>query len=200
MTTSGPLSVVWSLLFMLIAFFYAFGLVSSRAWIHHGDAGSEVGHGMMAIGMTFMLTPLGVLNFHVIRWNIILFALASLWFIGRVLARKPLLAIVSRTTVGHYTVRADAIHVFMNVGMSYMFLLMSSMTFSMTLLAIYLNFTFLLSFAFLTVCSVRKVSADLQIAKMNWQKLGTDTAGALMSGVMSWMFIEIISMTIRMGA
>lgn len=192
-------SVIFSLLFLATAFFYLFRLVSIRPWIHHVDAENEVGHGMMAVGMIFMLAPGSILTIDLIRWNILLFAFASLWWTVRLFVRKPLLAILLHADGARSLLRSDAIHVFMHVGMVYMFLLMSSMAFSMTQPATYLTCLFFVSFAFLTFFYGREVSRDLQLAKMDWLKLGADLAHALMSGVMSWMFIEMISMTMNMG-
>lgn len=196
----SSLQAFWSLLFLIIAFFYLFRLVSIRPWILHFDAENEVGHGMMAIGMAFMLAPGGILTGDIIRWNILLFALASLWWTCRLLARKPLLAILLRTNGGYSTFRSDAIHVFMHVGMCYMFLLMSSMAFSMTAPATSLNCLFCVSFSFLTFIYIQEVFGDLQAAKRDWLQLGANLAHVLMSGVMGWMFLEMLSMTMRMGA
>ena len=153
----------------------------------------------MAIGMISMLAPLGPLTSDIIAWNIILFAVASLWFTGRLFARKPLLALLLHTNGASSTLQAEAIHVFMFVGMGYMFLLMSSMSFSMTSPVVALTYGFCFSFTLLLLFYVREIGKDLQTAKMDWLKLGANVAHALMSGVMSWMFLQMISMTIRMG-
>jgi hypothetical protein len=199
MPTSGPLSGFWSLLFLLIACFYLFRLVSVRPWINHVDAENEVGHGMMAIGMMVMLAPAGSLTSDLIRWNIILFALASLWWTFRLFARKPLLAVLLRIHGGHSPFQSDAIHVCMHVGMCYLFLLMSSMALSMTQPATYLSSLFCVVFAFLTVFYGREIAKDLRTAKLNRLQLGANSAHLLMSGMMCWMFLEMLSMTMSMG-
>jgi hypothetical protein len=195
----SPLLAFWSLLFIAIALFYLFRLVGCRGQIRHFDAESEAGHGVMAIGMVFMLAPLGSLTPGIILWNIIVFAIGSLWFTGRLFARQSLLALLLHKNGAHAMPQSDAIHVFMYVGMGYMFLLISSMSFSMALPVVALNYGFCLSFALLLLQYCREISKDLQIAKMDWLKLGADVAHALMSGVMSWMFIGMIFMTMRMG-
>src|SRR5258706_4454820 len=119
MTSLSPLHAFWSFLCTLIALFYLFRLVGGRAQFPHFDAENEVGHGLMAIGMTVMLAPVGLLTSELIRWNIILFAIASLWWTFRLFARKPLLAIGLRTNRGHSTFQSDAIHVLMHVRMCY---------------------------------------------------------------------------------
>lgn len=200
MATSNPLSAIFSLLFLIVACFYLFRLVSVRPWIDHVDAENEVGHGMMAIGMMVMLAPAGILTSDLIRGNIILFALASLWWTIRLFARKPLLAILLRTNGGYSTFRSDAIHVFMHVGMCYMFLLMSSMAFSMTQPATYVNCLFFISFAFLTFFYGREISKDVHTTKMDRLHLGANIAHLLMSGMMCWMFLGMISMTMRMAS
>ncbi len=137
----------WSLLCTIIALFYLFRLVGERAQIHHFDAENEVGHGIMATGMTLMLAPAGLLTSDLLHWNIILFAVTTLWWTFRLLAHKPLLALLPGKNGGHSTFQSDAIHVFMHVGMCYMFLLMSSMTFSMTQPAMDINYIFCFYFA-----------------------------------------------------
>jgi hypothetical protein len=199
MHTPGLLSGFWSLLFLLIACFYLFRLVSVRPWIDHVDAENEVGHGVMAIGMMVMLAPAGILTSDLIRWNIILFALASLWWTFRLFARKPLLAILLRIHDGHSPFWSDAIHVYMHVGMCYMFLLMSSMALSMTQPATYLTCLFFISFAFLTVFYGREIAKDLHAAKVDKLQLGANFAHLLMSGMMCWMFLAMLAMTISMG-
>jgi len=199
MATSSPLSVFWSLLFLLIACFYLFRLVSVRPWIDHGDAENEVGHGVMAIGMMVMLAPAGSLTSDLIRGNIILFALVSLWWTIRLFARKPLFTILLRIKGGHSPFRSDAIHVFMHVSMCYLFLLMNSMALSMTQPATYATSLFFVVYAFLTLFYAREVSKDFQTAKMNWLQCGANLAHLLMSAVMGWMFLEMLSMTMSMG-
>ena len=149
MTGISPLAAFWSLLFLAIALFYLLRIVRYRVSLRHFDAESEAGHGIMAIGMIYMLAPLGPLTSGIIVWNIILFAVASLWFTGRLFARKPLLALLLHTNGEPSTLYAEAIHVFMFVGMSYMFLLMSSMSLSMAQPIVALTYGFCLSFALL---------------------------------------------------
>ena len=90
MTDTRSLHVIFAFLCLLIAFFSCFRLVSSRRCLGHVDAGHEVGNGMMAIGMLFMLAPAGWLSADLLDWNIFVFAAASLWWICRLFARKPL--------------------------------------------------------------------------------------------------------------
>jgi hypothetical protein len=52
--------------------------------------------------------------------------------------------------------------------------------------------------AFLTCFSGREIAKDLQIAKRNWLQLGANLAHTFMSGMMCWMFLEMISMTMSM--
>ena len=149
MTGISPLAAFWSLLFLAIALFYLLRIVCYRVSLRHFDAESEAGHGIMAIGMISMLAPLGPLTSGIIIWNSILFAAASLWFTGRLFARKPLLAFLLHTNGEPSTLYAEAIHVFMFVGMSYMFLLMSSMSLSMAPPIVALTYGFCLCFALL---------------------------------------------------
>ncbi|GHO75361.1 hypothetical protein KSD_31320 [Ktedonobacter sp. SOSP1-85] len=195
----SPLAAIFSLLLLIIAFFYLFRLVGCRTQIHPFDAENEVGHGLMAIGMMVMLAPTDWLSPDIIRWNVILFALFTLWFIGRLFTRKPLLAIMLQTPGAHSTVRADALHVLMHGGMCYMFLLMSSMVLSMTQPALYASCIFFVAFAFLILFYGREISNDLHAAKMDWLQCSANIAHALMSGMMCWMFLDMISMTISMG-
>ncbi|GHO63651.1 hypothetical protein KSC_025430 [Ktedonobacter sp. SOSP1-52] len=199
MTTGSPLSTIFSLLFLIIAFFYLFRIVSCRTLLHPFDVENEVGHGLMAVGMMFMLAPTGWLSPYLIRWNVILFALFALWFIGRLFTRKPLLALVQQTPGAHSTLHADALHVLMHGGMCYMFLLMSSMVLSMMQPAIYTSYVFCISFLCLTLFYGKEVLKDLQAAKIQWLQCGANLAHTLMSGGMGWMFLEMISMTMSMG-
>jgi hypothetical protein len=200
MTPLGPLSMIFSLLFLVVACFYLFLLASRKTWIRSLDAENEVGHAMMAIGMVFMLVPAGILTPDLIRWNVILFATAFLWFIGRLFTQKPLLAVLLRANGMRSTRRSDAIHALMHAGMGYMFLLLSNMAFSMALPATYLNCFFFVSFTFLTYFYAREVSKDVQTAKRDWLKLSANLAHVLMSGVMSWMFLEMLTMIMSMRA
>ncbi len=200
MTSLSPLHAIFSFLCTLITLFYLLRLVGGRAHLPHFDAENEVGHGLMAIGMTVMLAQASDLSSELVRWNIILFALASLWWTIRLFARKPLLAIGSRTNGVYSTFQSDAIHVLMHVAMCYMFLLINSMAFSMTRPAIYANCLFFVSFAFLTLFYGREISKDLRVAEIDRLQLGANLAHLLMSGIMAWMFLEMISMTMSMGA
>jgi Domain of unknown function (DUF5134) len=166
--------------------------------MRHFDAENEVGHGMMALGMVFMLAPADLLPSELIDWNIILFAVASLWWTFRLLTRKPLLALLSGKNGERSTVRSDTIHVVMHMGMCYMFLLMSSMALSMTQPAIYANDLFCVSFAFLTLFYGREITKDLQAEKRDWLQCGANLAHAFMSAMMCWMFLEMLSMTMSM--
>lgn len=194
MASISPLSAFWLFLFTIIALFYLFRLAGCQAWIRQFDVESEVGHGLMAVGMIFMLAPADLQTSDIVHWNAILFTIISLWFSVRFLARKPLLAILLRTNGGHSTLQAEAIHIFTYVGMGYMFLLMGSMTFSMTQPAAYISCIFFVSFAFLFLFYGRAVLNDLRSARIDWLQLGANIAHALMNGVMGWMFIEMISM------
>ncbi len=199
MRSPDPISVIFLLLFLFIMCFYLFRLAHPPTWIHRFDAENEVGHGMMAIGMIFMLAPAGWLPPDIIHWNILLFAASSLWWTVRLCARKPLLALILRTPGGRSTVWAEAIHVFMHGGMCYSFLLMSSMALSMTSPIILITCLLCVSFALLALFYVREAVKDLQRGKRDWLQLGANLAHALMSGVMCWMFLEMISMSITMG-
>jgi hypothetical protein len=72
------------------------------------------------------------------------------------------------------------------------------MALSMTQPATFVTCFFFLSFAFLTCFSGREIAKDLQIAKRNWLQLGAKLAHTFMSGMMCWMFLEMISMTMSM--
>lgn len=187
-----------ALLCISIALFYLFRLVGGRAWMSHFDPENEVGHGLMAIGMIFMLVPTSLLPSLFIGWNILLFAFASLWFCGRLFAQKPLLALLSGRLSGRTTFQSDAIHVLMHSGMCYMFLLISSMSFSMMQPIISVNCIVFVAFALLTFYYVRESYRDLQATTRDWLQFGANIAHVLMSGVMSWMFLEMIIMTMSM--
>jgi hypothetical protein len=199
-TNSASLHAFWSSLCILIALFYLFRLVAGRAYLVHFDIANEAGHGLMALGMIIMLAPASFLTIGLLLWNVLVFAVASLWWTLRLLARKPLLTILLRTNGTSSTFQSDAIHVWMHGGMCYMFLLMISMAFSMTQPAIYANCLFFVSLAFLTFFYGREISKDLQAAKRDWLQLGANLAHLLMSGIMAWMFLEMLSMTMNMGA
>ena len=198
----NSLHTIFAILCMLIALFYVFRLVSGRRWLGHVDAENEVGHAMMAFGMLVMLAPAGWLSVNLLRWNMLLFAAAFVWWTCRLFVRKPVLALLLEKsgvpTPGQSEVRSDAIHVFMHGGMCYMFLLMSSMVLSMTLPATYLTCLLFVSFAFLTLFYGREVVKDLQVAELPRLQLGANLARVLMSGIMGWMFLEMLSMVMNM--
>lgn len=200
MTSTSSLYTFWVLLCISIACFYLFRLVCGRAWLGHFDVENEVGHGIMAIGMIFMLAPAGLLFSVLIRWNILLFASAALWWIFRLFVRKPLLALLAGRDGERTPFRSDAIHVFMHIGMCYMFFLLSSMAFSMTQLATALDYGFCFCFALLTFYYIRESYRDFQAAKKDWLQFGANLAHVLMSGMMCWMFLEMIAMTMNMRA
>jgi Domain of unknown function (DUF5134) len=198
MTNISPLSAFWPFLCLLIALFYLLRLLGNRIWLNSVDVENEVGHGVMAIGMAFMFAPASFLTSTLINWNIILFAITSLWWTLRLLVQKPLLAILRGTHGEHSSIQSDSIHVLMHVGMCYMFLSINSMTFSMTQPAAYLNCVFFVSLAFLTFFYGREISNNLRTARVDWLKQGADLAHLLMCGMMAWMFLEMISMTMSM--
>ena len=98
MTGMSVLHAIFSflciLICILIALFFFFRLVSGRRWMSHVDAENEVGHGMMAIGMLFMLAPAGWVSADLLHWNMLLFAAASLWWACRLFVRKQRLALL----------------------------------------------------------------------------------------------------------
>ena len=200
MTESISFYPFWSLLFLIIAVFYLFRLVGGRRQIRHFDAENEVGHGMMALGMAFMLAPAGSLPSGLLLWNIILFAVASLWWAFRLCVQKPVFAFLLGQNEPPTPRQSDAFHAFMHGGMCYMFLLVSSMALSMTPLANIFTSLFTLFFAFLTCFYGREIARDLQTAKRDWLQFGANLAHALMGGVMCWMFLEMLMMTMSMNA
>jgi hypothetical protein len=198
MAPGSPLSLIFVLLFLLVAGFYLFRLVHPAIWIAHLDAESEGGHAMMAIGMIFMLVPGDWLTPFIIRWNIVLFAASALWWMVRLFTRRPLLAMFWRLRGASSTVRADAIHALMHAGMCYLFLLMSSMAFSMTAPGVAVTCLLLVAFALLTLFYGREVAKDFQATQLSWLQLGANLAHLLMSGMMCWMCLTTIFMIIRM--
>jgi len=198
MVNIGLLSIFWPLLFIIIALFYLFRLIASLVWARRFDAENEFGHGLMAIGMAFMLAPPDFQTPGGIRWSIILFVLAALWFCTRLLLRRPLLAILLRADLGRPAPQADAIHVFMYLSMAYMLLLMSNMAFSMALPTTALNCACFVAFIFLLFSYMRAIWRNLQMARLDRLKLGADLAHALMNLAMAWMFIDMLTMTISM--
>lgn len=198
MASFNPFSALWLSLFICIVLFYLYRLAFFLLRVPRFDAESEIGHGLMAAGMALMLAPAEFLTAESMRWNIFLFTLVALWFAGRLLARKPLLAFLSGSSERSQW-QADAIHVLTSLGMVCMFLEMGNMALSMTPLAIYLNCAFFSAFAYLLLSYTRDVSKDLQkTARVDWLKLGADLAHVLMNGVMGWMFIEMIAMSMNM--
>ena len=196
MIVLNPLHTIFSLLSALISFFSFFRCIGGRRWLSHFDAESEVGHAMMALGMTFMCA--GWLPSVLIRCTIILFALTSLLWMFRLLARKPLLSFLLDHNGEHCTIQSAMIHVLMHIGMCFMFLCMSNMTLSMAQPAIYASTIFFASFALLTFFQSRETAQHLQMPKIDWLQCGTHLAQTLMSGMMCWMFLEIISMPMDM--
>ncbi|WP_338250948.1 DUF5134 domain-containing protein [Dictyobacter halimunensis] len=202
MTGMSALHALFSFLCTLIAVFYFLRLVNGCRWVKHFDAENEIGHGMMAIGMIFMLVPAAWLSADLLHWNILLFAAAALWWTFRLFVRKPLLPLLLKKDAVHVLfqseVRSDAIHVFMHGSMCYMFLLMSSMVLSMTQPVTYVTCLLFASFAFLTLFYGRETLRDLQAASVDRLQLGANLAHVLMSGIMCWMFLEMIAMTMAM--
>jgi hypothetical protein len=202
MTGMSLLHAIFSFLCILFALFFCFRLVSGCRWVSHFDAENEVGHGMMAIGMLFMLAPAGWLSDDMLSWNLLVFAAASLWWTCRLFARKPLLALLLKKSGAHSpvqsTVRSDVMQVFMHGSMCYLFLLMRSMVWSMTQAVTDISCLLLVAFAFLTLFSSHEISQDLQAPSMDWLQLGAHLTHVLMSGMMCWMFLEMITMTIAM--
>lgn len=88
--------------------------------------------------------------------------------------------------------------VFMHGSMCSLFLLMRSMVWSMTQPITDITCLLLVLFAFLTLFSGHELSQDLQALSMDWLQLGAHLAHVLMSGMMCWMFLEMITMTIAM--
>lgn len=195
----GLLSPLLALCCLLIALFYLFRLVRGRRWLPHFDAENEGGHGIMAVGMMFMLAPVNILTPDLIRWNIVLFVVATLWWTARLLMHKPVLALLAGRSDIPSPAQSDALHILMHGGMCFMFLLMSSMAFSMTLPAIYVTCSLFLAFVFLTVFYGREVARDGRSLTKNWFRLGANVAHLLTSGIMCWMFLEMLTMVLRMS-
>ena len=86
----------------------------------------------------------------------------------------------------------------MHGGMCYLFLLMGSMVVSMMQPVIYLSGLVGILFAFLALFFAREISQDLQAASMDRLQLGAHLAHALMSGMMCWMLLDMIAMTMAM--
>ncbi len=198
MTGIGLLRMFWLSLCIMITLFYLFQLIAGRRWLSLSEAENKVGYGLMALGMTFMLVPVGGLPSDLLRGNIVLFAVTALWWTCRLFVRKPLLALLFGKSGECSTIQSDGIHVFMHGGMCYMFLLMSNMAFSMTQPATSVTCIFFVSFALLTFFSGREIAKELQMTRKDWRQLSTTLAHALMNGVMCWMFLEMIAMTMSM--
>ncbi|MGO8950759.1 MAG: hypothetical protein ACLQUY_24525 [Ktedonobacterales bacterium] len=202
MTGMSVLHAICSFLCILIALFFFLRLVNGCRWVTHFDAGNEVGHGMMAIGMLFMLAPAGWFSAELLHWNMLVFAAASLGWTCRLVGRKQRLALLVGNNATHSPiqseVRSDAIQIFMHGGMCYLFLLMGSMLLSMMKPVLYISCLFCLLFACLALFFGREISQDLQAASLDRLQLGAHLAHALMSGMMCWMLFEMIAMTMAM--
>jgi hypothetical protein len=198
MTGISLLRMFWLSLCSMITLFYLFQLIAGRRWLSLSEAENKVGYGLMALGMTFMLVPVGGLPSDLLRGNSVVFAVAALWWTCRLFVRRPLLALLFGKSGECSTIQSDGIHVFMHGGMCYMFLLMSDMAFSMTQPAAFVTCIFFVSFALLTFFSGREIAKALQMARRGWRQLGTPLAHALMNGMMCWMFLEMIAMTMSM--
>jgi hypothetical protein len=197
-TGNSLLSPFWVFLCTVIALFYVFRLVYGRRFLSHIDAENEIGHGMMAIGMALMFAPAGRFLPDLMWWNIFLFAAASLWWTSRLCVRKPVLALLSGKDGTPTTIQSDGMQVLMHSSMCYMFLLMRSMAFSMTQLAISANVTFFVAFALLTCFCWRETTKDLQAPQKDWLQCGAHLAHVCMSSMMCWMFLDMLTMTVSM--
>lgn len=184
--------------FPLIALFYLLRLARGRAWMGRFDVESEVGHALMALGMVCMLAPSVLFIPQILFWNVLLFAVASLWFIGRLVLQRPLLSGILLMSVPFSTFQADAIHVLMSAGMCYMFLLMSNMALSMFPLALPVTSGFGLIFLLLSFFYSRESIKDVQAPGKNWLQCGANLAHTLMCVGMLWMFLNMISMNMNM--
>jgi hypothetical protein len=100
MTDTRSLHVIFAFLWTLNSLFSLFRRVRGRKVLRHFDAEKEVGHGMMAIGVLFMLAPAGWLSADILSWNMFVFAAASLWWTCRLFVRKPLLALLLQKNLG----------------------------------------------------------------------------------------------------
>lgn len=206
MTGLSVLHAIFSLLCILIcipiALFFFARLVSGCRWMSYVDAEHEVGHGMMAIGMLVMLAPAGWISAELLHGMMLVFAAASLWWTCRLFVRKPLLALLVGKNGMHALipseVRSDALHIVMHGGMCYLFLLMGSMVVSMMPPVLDLSCLWCVLFALLSLFFGREVSHDLQAASVDRLQLGAHLAHALMSGMMCWMLLEMIAMTMAM--
>jgi uncharacterized protein DUF5134 len=199
MATLSLFSAFWLLVSIAIMLFHLLQLIKGCVRMSLVAVENEGSHAIMAIGMVYMLSPTDFLTSHLLHWSMLLFAITCLWWICRLFTRKPLLAILLGKNGEASSFLSDAIHVFMHGGMLYMFFLMNRMSFSMTQPAISTNSIFFASFTFLALVYSREISKDLQTTKLNWEQLGANVAHLLMSGMMGWMFLEMISMSMSMG-
>lgn len=193
------LTALGMLVCLVIACFYLLRLINNRRWLRHFDVENEIGHGIMAVGMVYMLAPTNLFPPDILDWSILLFALASFWWLLRLCVHRPILAIVLGRSEERSPISSDAIHVITYVGMCLMFVLMRSMAFSMTSLAISLIRIFFALFAVLTVFYGREVFRELRAVKVDWLTLSANIAHVLMNGIMCWMFFEMVSMSMTMG-
>jgi hypothetical protein len=200
MIAMSPFPLLWFLVFLLLAAFYLSRILWYRQRMRSFDAENEVGHALMALGMAYMLAQPSGSPSNLLWWTIALFAAASLWWAVRLCLQKPISAFLLRQTGRPSQRQSDVFHLCTHAGMSYMFLLMGSMAFSMTLWARPVISLFALFFAFLTCFSGREIIRDFLLANRDWLQCGTDLAHALMSGVMCWMFLKMLLMTMSMHA
>jgi hypothetical protein len=198
MIDTSLLHVIFLVLCSFIAVFYLFLLLSKQRRESQCDREHEVGHSLMALGMLLMLVPANILNPSLLHWNVAVFALASFWWLMRLFLRRPLLTALRRSTGKQPSFQADAMHMLMHGGMCYQCVLMSSMALSMTHPAIAAAGAFFVSFVFLALFYGWKLSRGLQRAQLDWRQCGANLAHALMSAMMSWMFLEMILMAVRM--
>lgn len=192
-------TVLGMLVCVLIACFYLFRLIGNRRWLRHFDGENEVGHGIMAVGMAYMLAPTNLFLPDMLDWSMLLFAFASLWWFLRLCVHRPVLALVLGKSEERSPISSDAIHVITYVGMCIMFILMRNMAFSMTFFAISLIRIFFALFAVLTFFYGREIFQQFQVAKLDWLTLWANIAHVLMNSIMCWMFFETLSMSMTMG-
>ena len=202
MTGMSVLHAIFTLLCLLMALFFCFRLASGCRGVSQVEAEHDVGQGMMAIGMLVMLAPAGWFSADRFQGNMLVFAAASLWWTCRLVVRKQRFALLVGKNGTHASirsaVRSDAIPIVMHGGMCYLFLLMGSMVVSMMQPVIYLSGLWCVVFAFLCLFSGREISHDLHAASLDRLQVGAHLAHALMSGMMCWMLLEMIAMTMAM--
>lgn len=194
----ASLRMFWWLLCIIITLFYLCQLAVSHQRLNYSERENIVGHGLMALGMAFMLAPVDSLPVGLLQGGSVLFAVTVLWWTCRLLVRQVLMVLLLGKTVEGSTIQANSMQVVMHSGMCYMFLLMSNMAFSMTQPAASVTCLFFVSFALLTFFSGQAIAKNLQIARSDWLHLGTPLAHTLMNGMMSWMFLEMLAMTVSM--